>query len=122
VTKVLAVGNRTDSSRRPAAALSAPALAIAGRGQRSAQRRSSPTTWLNKASPPFGTSCLTALKRTGQSILVIDKDIDALIGVADHYYVIARAATSPGAERRASLPPPLMSSADISGFRQHDFG
>jgi branched-chain amino acid transport system ATP-binding protein len=44
--------------------------------------------------------CLTALKRTGQSIFVIDKDIDALIEVADHYYVIARAATSPGAERR----------------------
>lgn len=34
--------------------------------------------------------CLTALKRAGQSILVIDKNVDALIEIADRYYVIER--------------------------------
>jgi branched-chain amino acid transport system ATP-binding protein len=34
--------------------------------------------------------CLTVLKRTGQSILVIDKNVEALIGIADRHYVIER--------------------------------
>ena len=34
--------------------------------------------------------CLTALKRAGQSILVIDKNVEALIEVADRHYVIER--------------------------------
>jgi len=34
--------------------------------------------------------CLTALKRAGQSILVIDKNVDALIEIADRHYVIER--------------------------------
>ena len=34
--------------------------------------------------------CLTALKRTGQTILVIDKNVDTLIEIADRHYVIER--------------------------------
>jgi len=34
--------------------------------------------------------CLTSLKEAGQSILVIDKNVDALIGIADRHYVIER--------------------------------
>jgi branched-chain amino acid transport system ATP-binding protein len=34
--------------------------------------------------------CLIALKRAGQSILVIDKNVDALIEIADRHYVIER--------------------------------
>ena len=34
--------------------------------------------------------CLSALKSAGQSILVIDKNIDALIEIADRHYVIER--------------------------------
>ena len=34
--------------------------------------------------------CLTALKRAGQSILVIDKNVEALIEIADRHYVIER--------------------------------
>ena len=34
--------------------------------------------------------CLTALKRAGQSILVIDKNVAALIEIADRHYVIER--------------------------------
>jgi branched-chain amino acid transport system ATP-binding protein len=34
--------------------------------------------------------CLTALKRAGQSILVIDKNVDALIAIVDRHYVIER--------------------------------
>jgi branched-chain amino acid transport system ATP-binding protein len=35
-------------------------------------------------------NCLTALKRAGQSIFVIDKNVDALIEIADRHYVIER--------------------------------
>jgi branched-chain amino acid transport system ATP-binding protein len=34
--------------------------------------------------------CLSALKSAGQSILVIDKNVDALIEIADRHYVIER--------------------------------
>src|SRR5437868_9374550 len=34
--------------------------------------------------------CLTQLKQAGQSILVIDKNVEALIGIADHHYLIER--------------------------------
>jgi branched-chain amino acid transport system ATP-binding protein len=34
--------------------------------------------------------CLLALKRAGQSILVIDKNVEALIEIADRHYVIER--------------------------------
>jgi branched-chain amino acid transport system ATP-binding protein len=34
--------------------------------------------------------CLTRLKAQGQSILVIDKNVEALIGIADRHYLIER--------------------------------
>src|SRR5436853_294807 len=34
--------------------------------------------------------CLTRLKQAGQSILVIDKTVEALIRIADHHYLIER--------------------------------
>jgi branched-chain amino acid transport system ATP-binding protein len=34
--------------------------------------------------------CLTRLKSAGQSILVIDKNVEALIRIADRHYVIER--------------------------------
>jgi len=34
--------------------------------------------------------CLTRLKQAGQSILVIDKNVEALIRIADHHYLIER--------------------------------
>jgi branched-chain amino acid transport system ATP-binding protein len=34
--------------------------------------------------------CLTRLKAAGQSILVIDKNVAALIGIADRHYLIER--------------------------------
>jgi branched-chain amino acid transport system ATP-binding protein len=34
--------------------------------------------------------CLTRLKAAGQSILVIDKNVEALIGIADRHYLIER--------------------------------
>jgi branched-chain amino acid transport system ATP-binding protein len=34
--------------------------------------------------------CLTALKRAGQSILVITKNVAALIEIADRHYIIER--------------------------------
>jgi branched-chain amino acid transport system ATP-binding protein len=34
--------------------------------------------------------CLTRLKQAGQSILVIDKNVEALIRIADHHYMIER--------------------------------
>jgi branched-chain amino acid transport system ATP-binding protein len=34
--------------------------------------------------------CLTRLKRAGQSILVIDKNVEALIRIADHHHLIER--------------------------------
>jgi branched-chain amino acid transport system ATP-binding protein len=55
--------------------------------------------------------CLTRLKAAGQSILVIDKTVEALIGVADRHYVVERGtvvwagsskelAASPAVQRR----------------------
>lgn len=38
-------------------------------------------------------NCLAALKRLGQSILVIDKNIDALIKIADRHFVIEKGRT-----------------------------
>jgi branched-chain amino acid transport system ATP-binding protein len=35
-------------------------------------------------------NCLTRLKQAGQSILVIDKNVEALIRIADHHYLIER--------------------------------
>ena len=37
--------------------------------------------------------CLTQLKNAGQSILVIDKNVAALIGIADRHYLIERGCT-----------------------------
>ena len=37
--------------------------------------------------------CLTQLKNAGQSILVIDKNVAALIGIADRHYLIERGRT-----------------------------
>ena len=34
--------------------------------------------------------CLTGLKAAGQSILVIDKNVEALIRIADRHYLIER--------------------------------
>ena len=34
--------------------------------------------------------CLTRLKQAGQSILVIDKNVEALIRIADHHHLIER--------------------------------
>lgn len=34
--------------------------------------------------------CLTRLKKAGQSILVIDKNVDALTRIADRHYVLER--------------------------------
>jgi branched-chain amino acid transport system ATP-binding protein len=55
--------------------------------------------------------CLTRLKGAGQSILVIDKNVEALIGVADRHYLVERGtvvwagsskelAASPAVQRR----------------------
>jgi len=50
--------------------------------------------------------CLTALKRAGQSILVIDKNIEALIEVADRHYVIERGrVTWSGTSREIAAAP-----------------
>jgi len=45
---------------------------------------------LGAPDPRRNLRCLTALKRAGQSILVIDKNVDALIEIADRHYVIER--------------------------------
>ena len=37
--------------------------------------------------------CLTQLKQAGQSILVIDKNVAALIAIADRHYMIERGRT-----------------------------
>jgi branched-chain amino acid transport system ATP-binding protein len=50
--------------------------------------------------------CLTALKRAGQSILVIDKNVEALIEVADRHYVIERGrVTWSGTSRELAAAP-----------------
>jgi branched-chain amino acid transport system ATP-binding protein len=49
---------------------------------------------------------LTALKRTGQSILVIDKNVEALIEMADRHYVIERGrVTWSGTSRELAAAP-----------------
>jgi branched-chain amino acid transport system ATP-binding protein len=37
--------------------------------------------------------CLANLKKAGQSILVIDKNVDALAGIADHHFIIEKGVT-----------------------------
>src|SRR5258707_9995462 len=50
--------------------------------------------------------CLTALKRAGQSILVIDKNVEALIEIADRHYVIERGrVTWTGTSRELAAAP-----------------
>ena len=50
--------------------------------------------------------CLTALKRAGQSILVIDKNVEALIEIADRHYVIERGrVTWSGTSRELAAAP-----------------
>ncbi len=50
--------------------------------------------------------CLTALKRAGQSILVIDKNVKALIEIADRHYVIERGrVTWSGTSRELAATP-----------------
>ena len=56
--------------------------------------------------------CLTRLKAAGQSILVIDKNVEALIRIADRHYLIERGkvvwtGTSARTRRRAGHPAPL---------------
>ncbi len=56
--------------------------------------------------------CLTRLKAAGQSILVIDKNVEALIRIADRHYLIERGkvvwtGNSRGAGGRARRPAPL---------------
>ena len=56
--------------------------------------------------------CLTRLKAAGQSILVIDKNVETLIRIADRHYLIERgrvvwSGTSRGAGGRARRPAPL---------------
>jgi len=58
--------------------------------------------------------CLTALKRAGQSILVIDKNVDALIETRNRHYIIERDRVTCGPGRRASSPR-LPMSASVSG-------
>ena len=35
-------------------------------------------------------SCLARLKQEGQAILVIDKNVDALIGLAERHYIVEK--------------------------------
>jgi branched-chain amino acid transport system ATP-binding protein len=50
--------------------------------------------------------CLTALKRAGQSILVIDKNVDALLEIAGRPYVIERGhITWSGTSRELAIAP-----------------
>jgi len=50
--------------------------------------------------------CLTTLKRNGQSILVIDKNVDALIGIADRHYIVERGrVTWSGTSRELAAAP-----------------
>jgi branched-chain amino acid transport system ATP-binding protein len=50
--------------------------------------------------------CLTALKRAGQSILVIDKNVEALLEIADRHYVIERGrVTWSGTSRELAAAP-----------------
>jgi branched-chain amino acid transport system ATP-binding protein len=50
--------------------------------------------------------CLTALKQAGQSILVIDKNVEALIEIADRHYVIERGrVTWSGTSRELAAAP-----------------
>ena len=56
--------------------------------------------------------CLELLRAAGQSILVIDKNVDALTRIADRHYIIERGrvvwtGTSPGAGGRARHPASL---------------
>jgi len=53
-------------------------------------------------------SCLARLKQEGQAILVIDKNVDALIGLADRHYIIEKGrvvwtGTSPSLARDSEL-------------------
>ncbi len=61
--------------------------------------------------------CLTRLKAAGQSILVIDKNVEALIRIADRHYLIERGkvvwtGTFRGACGRAGDPAPLSWASD----------
>jgi branched-chain amino acid transport system ATP-binding protein len=50
--------------------------------------------------------CLAALKRAGQSILVIDKNVEALLDIADRHYVIERGrVTWSGTSRELAASP-----------------
>ena len=56
--------------------------------------------------------CLTRLKTAGQSILVIDKNVEALTRIADRHYLIERGrvvwtGTSRGTRRRAGCSAPV---------------
>jgi branched-chain amino acid transport system ATP-binding protein len=52
--------------------------------------------------------CLAALKRAGQAILVIDKNVEALIGIADRHYVIERGrVTWSGTSRELAAAPDI---------------
>ena len=52
--------------------------------------------------------CLRALKQTGQSILVIDKNVETLIDIADRHYVIERGRiTWSGTSRELAAAPEI---------------
>ena len=65
--------------------------------------------------------CLTRLKAAGQSILVIDKNVEALIRIADRHYLIERGKVVWSAPRR-SWPPRPPSSIGISESDNHVCG
>jgi branched-chain amino acid transport system ATP-binding protein len=52
--------------------------------------------------------CLTRLKQAGQSILVIDKNVAALIAIADRHYLIERGRTVwSGSSRELGVAPEI---------------
>ena len=62
--------------------------------------------------------CLTRLKGDGQSILVIDKNVEALIRIADRHYLIERGrvvwvGTSGAACRRTGDSAPVSRGVDV---------
>jgi len=52
--------------------------------------------------------CLTALKRAGQSILVIDKNVEALIEIADRQYIIGRGCSAGSGTSRELAAAPVV--------------
>ena len=60
--------------------------------------------------------CLTRLKAAGQSILVIDKNVEALTRIADRHYLIERGRVVWSGTLGGSSPPRRRCSISIWGF------